>query len=136
MNCVLGMSHLLTATQLDDEQQQYVGMIVNSGKLLLAIINDVLDYSRIESGKLSLEAQPLSILECIETTLHLCSDMALQKGLELVYIIDPKTPSCVLGDTIHLQQILSVARDEKRLCCVCCLCNNILTCSVFGCVAV
>jgi len=113
MNCVLGMSRLLTDTELNDEQQQYVSMILSSGRLLLAIINDVLDFSRIESGQLVLESQSIVLLDCIESTLHLCSDMAHQKQLELVYVLDPQAPAVVLGDATHLQQILYVQRIAR-----------------------
>ena len=66
----------------------------------------MLDYSRIESGKLSLEQQPLSLLGCIESAVHMCSDTAAKKGLELVYVVDPRVPAVILGDSTHLQQIL------------------------------
>ena len=70
------------------------------------VLTDVLDFSRIESGKLELEQQPFLLLEAIENALHLTSDMAAQKGLELAYVIDPLCPSIILGDATHLQQVI------------------------------
>lgn len=106
MNAVLGIGRLLQETHLSTEQQQYVSMINNSGQLLLSIINDVLDLSRIESGKLELERSPFSILECVENSVQLCWTTAHAKRLDLSYEIAPNVPDQVIGDLAHLMQVI------------------------------
>jgi phosphoglycerate-specific signal transduction histidine kinase len=71
-----------------------------------SIINDVLDLSRIESGKLVLESAPFSLLQCVENAAHLCWGMAQKKSLDLVYSIDDRVPDALVGDATHLQQVL------------------------------
>lgn len=106
MNSVLGVSRLLAETELSPEQSQYLDMIATSGHLLLNIINDILDFSKIESSKLELEERQFSLLECVEGAAMLCSDMAVSKGLELVYWLEPNCPNIITGDSTRLQQIL------------------------------
>ena len=106
MNAVLGLSRLLQDTELTSEQSSYLTMITNSGKLLLTIINDVLDFSRIESNSLELEYRRFSLLDTLENATHLCFDMALKKHLDLAYSAHRSTPSHVFGDSSRLQQIL------------------------------
>jgi GAF domain-containing protein len=106
MNAVIGISRLLADTNLSLEQQQYVSMINSSGQLLLSIINDVLDLSRIESGKLELERTPFSLLECIENSVQLCWNAAYAKRLDLAYEIATDVPDQISGDSTHLMQIL------------------------------
>ena len=106
MNAVLGLSRLLQDTELTSEQSSYLTMISNSGKLLLTIINDVLDFSRIESNNLELEYRRFSLLDCVENATHLCFDMALKKHLDLALIPHRITPSHVYGDSSRLQQII------------------------------
>jgi signal transduction histidine kinase len=91
---------------LDAEQRDYVETIRDSGEALLGIINDILDYSKIEADKLELESQPFDLRECIESTLDLLAPRAAEKGLDLAYIITPHTPEAVIGDLTRLRQIL------------------------------
>ncbi len=106
MNAVIGMTDLLTDTELSLQQRDFVETIRNSGNTLLTIINDILDFSKIESGKLELEQHPFELRTCIEESLDLLAAKAAQKQLELAYQIAPHTPQTILGDTTRLRQIL------------------------------
>ena len=106
MNAVLGMTRLLADSELSQDQVNCVEMISHSGRLLLAIISDILDYSALEANKLQLECAPFSTLGAIEKTIHLCSELAVEKRVELVYIIDPACPALILADETRIQQVL------------------------------
>ena len=105
-NAVIGLSRLLADTELTGEQSQCVSLINNAGQLLLSIVNDVIDLSRIESGKLVLECAPFSLLDCVENSAHLCWSMSHLKKLDLAYTIDPAIPDALIGDSTHLQQVI------------------------------
>ncbi|OUS30314.1 hypothetical protein A9Q99_07540 [Gammaproteobacteria bacterium 45_16_T64] len=106
MNGVLGMSELLQSIELQPQQRQYVDIINSSGKALLNIINDILDYSKIASGKMDIEAVDVDIdrlcLECASVF----SLTAEKKRLELVSSIEPNTPTLIQSDPTRLRQIL------------------------------
>ncbi|MCH5717899.1 response regulator [Niabella hibiscisoli] len=106
MNGVIGMTSLLALTQLDAEQQDYVDTIRLSGESLLSIINDILDFSKIESGKMELEAEPFRISTIIEDSYDLMSVKANEKGLDLLYYIEPDVPADIIGDPTRFRQIL------------------------------
>ncbi|WP_207425400.1 response regulator [Pedobacter sp. SYSU D00535] len=106
MNGVIGMSNLLSSTPLNAEQEEYVKIITTSGEALLNLINDILDYSKIESGNMELENQDFHFRECIEGVMDLFSAKAARQGLDLLYQVDPKIPVQVVGDSHRLRQIL------------------------------
>ncbi len=106
MNAVIGMTELLMETELKPEQQDYLETIRNSGNALLAVINDILDYSKIDGGKMTLEMLPFSLQNCIEESLDLLASKAAEKRLEMIYLLDDDVPRILEGDVNRLRQIL------------------------------
>ncbi len=106
MNGVLGMTSLLIETPLTKEQRDYVDTIRISGDTLLSIINEILDFSKIDSGNLILEDFPIDIEELINDCFDLVRTKAHEKSLTLKYTIDYNVPICIYGDVTRLRQVL------------------------------
>ena len=106
LNAVLGIATLLLDTPLTEEQAEYVKTIRMSGDALMAVINDVLDFSKIESGRLELDIRPLDIRACVRDTLDLLAYRAQERGLTLSAAIAEDVPAQVLGDGDRLRQVL------------------------------
>ncbi len=107
MNGMMVMAELLSKTQLPPRQKRYADVISKSGQSLLAIINDILDLSKIEAGKLDLEEIPLRPIEIIDDVVALFWERATSKGIDLSAYVAPSTPELITGDPVRISQILS-----------------------------
>jgi signal transduction histidine kinase/CheY-like chemotaxis protein len=106
MNGVIGMTSILADTDLSEMQRECVSTISSSGESLMIVINDVLDFSKIESGRMTLERRSFNIRECVEEALDLFGAQIRIKGLEAVYLVARDVPSNLMGDPMRLRQIL------------------------------
>jgi len=105
MNAIIGMSHLCLGTQLNPQQHNYIEMVNTSAQLLMGIINDILDFSKIEAGKLELESIPFQMAEVLNNLSNIVSIKAQEKGLEILFDVDPNMPVHLIGDPLRLGQI-------------------------------
>ena len=106
MNGLLGMVGLLGTTGLNEVQRKYVSIIEDSGASLLAIVNDILDYSKIEAGKLELQLSTFHFRNEIQATIDIFSGMVIEKNIKISLVISEKIPEIVLLDRNKLKQIL------------------------------
>jgi len=106
MNGVIGISDLLADTPLNDEQQQFIAAIRTSADHLMGIINNILDYSKIEVDKMELDKAPFMLRPFVGTTLRALFSKAAEKGLELTLQVEPDVPDPLEGDPGRLRQIL------------------------------
>jgi PAS domain S-box-containing protein len=106
MNGIIGMTSLLMSAEMSEENYDFIETIRASSESLLNIINEVLDFSKIESGRMELETQPLDVRESVEGALDLLAPQAANKRLELGYWLDDKVPPLIIGDATRLRQIL------------------------------
>lgn len=106
MNAIIGLAYLALRTELTGKQKDYVTKIHNAGKSLLGVLNDILDISKIESGKLHMEQVDFVLEEVISQTIGLVSQQAHDKGLELLSRLGPGIPRSLKGDPLRLGQIL------------------------------
>ncbi len=106
MNAIIGMSHLALKTDLSPRQYDYISKIQQAGKHLLGIINDILDFSKIEANKLTIEHVSFDIEEVMNNVANLIGEKAADKGLELLFDVEPDIPHLLIGDPLRLSQIL------------------------------
>jgi two-component system sensor histidine kinase BarA len=106
MNGVLGFTNLLLKTELTRQQHDLVNTISKSASNLLEIINEILDYSKLEYGKLERERKPFQVHECFEEPTVLLSPSAHDKGLELILLVYSDVPNTLIGDETRIRQIL------------------------------
>ncbi|MBI5926304.1 MAG: response regulator [Aquabacterium sp.] len=107
MNGILGMTELLLGTPLNDKQRRFAQAVYRSGESLLEIINDILDFAKIEAGKLELATCDFVLRTLVEDTLELMAPRAHEKGLELSFREQPGLPAVIHGDPLRLRQILT-----------------------------
>jgi PAS domain S-box-containing protein len=106
MNAVIGMTDLLLGTELTAEQREFAEVVHVSGDALLHVIDDILDYSKIEAGKLDLEHAPFNLRDVVEGALDIVAPRAWEKELELGCLIDDAAPAGLVGDEARLRQVL------------------------------
>jgi PAS domain S-box-containing protein len=106
MNAVIGMTDLLLGTELTGEQREFAEVVHSSGDALLHVIDDILDYSKIEAGKLELEHEPFDLRECVERALEIVAPRAWERRIELGCLIDENAPAGIVGDASRLRQVL------------------------------
>lgn len=106
MNGVLGMSELLLGTALNVEQRRFAEIIHESGEALLTVVNDILDLSKLEAGKLEIDNSEFDLLATVERTVAVMSGKAREKNLDLVVFVEPHARGCYMGDPLRIRQIL------------------------------
>jgi len=106
LNGVIGMAQLLRDTPLDQTQKKFIGTIISSGQLLLNIINDVLDTSKIESGRLTLETVPFEPRQTVHHVVDLLNPQCREKHIDISAAVAPDVPDAILGDPARFQQII------------------------------
>jgi signal transduction histidine kinase/DNA-binding response OmpR family regulator len=106
MNAIIGFSGLAMKTELSDRQRDYLTKIEASGRHLLGLINDILDLSKIEAGKVTIESAPFYLPDVIDHVTSLVAQRCADKGLALVVDVDPQVPKALVGDALRLGQVL------------------------------
>ncbi len=107
LNALLGFADLTSDTPLNAEQREYLRAIRDSGESLLQLTDDVLDYSKIDAGRMSLEPQRCNPLECVESALEAVAARAAEKHVELLHSVAAGVPAAVMADTARLRQVLA-----------------------------
>jgi PAS domain S-box-containing protein len=106
MNAIIGMSHLCLGTELKAQQRDYIEKVHHSANALLGIINDILDFSKIEAGKMTIESIPFRLDDVLGNLSNQAAIKAQEKGLELLFAVQPDVPRSLNGDPLRLGQIL------------------------------
>ena len=106
MNAIIGMTDLVLDSELSDEQREYLGLARNASETLLGIINNILDFSRIESGQVDFEQIPFSLRACVDLVIEGVAESAHTKRLKLSSQVDPMVPDALVGDPHRIRQVL------------------------------
>ncbi len=106
MNAIIGMTGLVLDSQLSHQQRDYLDTVRESAESLMGLINDLLDFSKIESGKIELEAEPFELREWLGDAMKALGIRAYGKGIELAYHVDPRVPQFIVGDGLRLRQVI------------------------------
>lgn len=106
MNGIIGTTSLLIETPLTSEQKELVQIMRSSGQSLVHLINDVLDFSKLESEKMELENEPVDLTALIEETIEMFAYYAAESQIELIYFIEKRVPSMIFGDRERIKQVL------------------------------
>ncbi len=106
MNGIIGMTELALSIGVTPEQREFLSMVKSSADSLLVIINDILDYSKIEAGKIVLDPTPFNLSEIVGDAMKSLATYAHQKGLEIAFHVDPNVPLDLVADSIRLRQVL------------------------------
>ena len=106
MNAIMGMAYLCQLTEMTPKQQDYLAKIQSAAENLLGIINDILDFSKIEAGRMTIEKIPYTMSEILNDLTSLVALKAEEKGLEVLFRVDPAVPECMVGDPLRISQIL------------------------------
>ena len=106
MNAIIGMSELALHHDMPEQPRRYIGKVHTASRMLLSLVNDVLDYAKIESGQLQLERVPFDLYALIDGALDLVAQQAADKGIELLIDTPPELPAQLMGDPLRLHQIL------------------------------
>ncbi|MDT4329610.1 response regulator [Methylomonas sp. MED-D] len=106
MNAIIGLTRLALDTELSQQQRDYLGKVLNASQALLGILNDILDYSKIEAGRIDIEAVDFCLEDILRATADLFSFRAEEKGIELFIDMAPDVPEWLVGDPLRLSQIV------------------------------
>ena len=106
MNAVIGMAELLDDTELNSKQRYYLQLIRDSGTMLVSLFNDLLDYAKIESGKVKIHSRPFSIKKAMQEVMESALPQALEKKIDLLLHTSPQLPEMLIGDDLRIRQVM------------------------------
>jgi len=107
MNGILGIIQVLDNDNLSEHNKRMIKLMDESTRRLLSVLNDVLDYSKLDTNDLKLDIEAFSLKDCVESTVFIFESLASQQGLKLSYTIEPEVPDIISSDSFRLRQVLS-----------------------------